>query len=274
MTLLERAAAGLPPSLVPLTVDQYHKMIDAGILDEGASIELIDGLLVQKDRADLDPNSDLARRLKASGHMSFLERAAAGLPPELVRLTVDQYHQMLEAGVLREGAPIELIDGLLVQKDRADLGGDPVTIGTRHVFSVKRLVRLFLRVEEVGCHLHSQAPVALGNDQEPEPDLAVVHGAEMDYADRYPEPADIPAIMEVSDSSLTFDRRTKLEIYATAGIPIYWIVNLVDNQIEVHEQPEGSTYTQRTVYGLDETVTLVLPGLKIDVKVADVIPVV
>lgn len=207
--------------------------------------------------------------------MSILEQIVAGEAPGIVPLSVDQYHQMIANGILREGDSIELIDGVLVRKDRADRGGDPMSHGPRHAYSVKRLQRPFRNVEERGYHLQSQLPVNLGGVQEPEPDLALVRGREEDYARRHPNAADLAAVMEVSDSSLTLDRTTKQRLYASAAIPVYWIVNLADEQIEVYEDPrpaEGA-YGRRTDYRRGQSARLSLgPGLEIEVAVADVLP--
>jgi Uma2 family endonuclease len=130
-------------------------------------------------------------------------------------------------------------------------------------------------IEEHGYHLHSQLPVTLGGIQEPEPDLAVVRGREEDYHRRHPGPAEILAVMEVSDSSLNLDRTTKQRLYASAAIPVYWIINLVDNQIEVYEgpEPDQGQYRQRADYGRGQSVALrVGPELQVSVVVVDVIP--
>jgi Uma2 family endonuclease len=207
--------------------------------------------------------------------VTILEQIVAGQAPGIVPLSVDQYHKMIANGILREGDSIELIDGMLVRKDRAAQGGDPMSHGPRHALAVKRLLRPFRKVEEYGYHLHSQLPVTLGAVQEPEPDLAVVRGREEDYGNRHPGPPDVAAVMEVSDSSLTLDRTTKQRLYATAGVAVYWIVNLVDNQIEVYEnpQPEEGKYGRHTDYRKGESVTLALgPGFDVQVSVADVLP--
>jgi Uma2 family endonuclease len=202
--------------------------------------------------------------------MSILEQT-----PNIMPLSVEQYHQMISSGILRDGESIELIDGILVRKDRADKGGDPMSHGPRHAFSVKRLQRHLRKVEEQGYHLHGQLPVTLGGIQEPEPDLAVVRGREDDYHGRHPGPGEIAAIMEVSDSSLTLDRTTKQRLYASAAIPIYWIVNLVESQVEVydHPQPAEGKYNRRTDFRSGQTVTLTLgSGWELSVAVAEVLP--
>jgi Uma2 family endonuclease len=207
--------------------------------------------------------------------MNILEQIVAGEGPNVVPLSVEQYHKMISNGILREGDSIELIDGILVRKDRADQGGDPMSHGPRHAFTVKRLQRPFREVEDAGFHVHSQLPVTLSGTQEPEPDLALVRGRDEDYGRRHPSPVDIAAIMEVSESSLTLDRTTKQRLYASAVIPIYLIVNLVENQIEVYDdpQPGSGKYGRRTDYRPGQSIALALgPDLNIDVAVADVLP--
>ncbi len=207
--------------------------------------------------------------------MNILEQIVAGERPSVVPLSTEQYHKMISNGILREGDSIELIDGILVRKDRADQGGDPMSHGPRHAFTLKRLQRLFRKVEEAGFHLHSQLPVTLDDIREPEPDLAVLRGREEDYERPHPSSADIAAIMEVSDSSLDVDRTTKQRLYASAAIPIYWIVNLVENQVEVYEdpQPGSGKYSHRTDFRPGQSVTLALgPNSGIDVAVAELMP--
>jgi Uma2 family endonuclease len=207
--------------------------------------------------------------------MNILEQIVAGQAPRIVPLSVDQFHKMISNGILREGDSIELIDGILVRKDRADKGGEPMSHGRRHAFSVKCLQRAFRKVEDRGFHLPSQLPVTLDGIQEPEPDLALVRGREEDYAQRHPGPADIAAIIEVSDSSLALDRTTKQRLYARANIAIYWIVNLVENQIEVYEGPQAAegSFARRIDYRPGQAATLALgPGLEVAVAVAEVLP--
>ncbi len=163
----------------------------------------------------------------------LLEQVVAGRAPEVVPLTVEQYHRMLAEGILREGEPTELIDGILVRKDRSDRGGNPMAHGPRHALTLKRLDRLLRPAEACGYHLHLQLPVTLAGIQEPEPDVAVVRGSPEDYQGRHPGPQDIGAHIEVSDSTLDYDRTTKQRLDATAGIGLYWIINLPESQIEV-----------------------------------------
>jgi Uma2 family endonuclease len=156
---------------------------------------------------------------------------------------------MRETNILREGEPIELLDGLLVYKERSSRGSDPMTVGPRHALAVRLLADQDPAVRALGWYVVTQSPIALPPHHEPEPDGAIVRGAPRDYPDRVPPAADVACVIEVADSSLETDRTRKLAIYASAAIPQYVIVNLVDRQIEVHEQPipaEGR-YATRTV---------------------------
>jgi Uma2 family endonuclease len=102
------------------------------------------------------------------------------------------------------------------------------------------------------------------SDSEPEPDLAIVHGNVRSYLTRHPAAQDVGKIIEVADSTLPGDRLDKGRIYARAGLAIYWIINLVDRQIEVYENPSGPTptpaYATHTIYHSADLVPLVLAG--------------
>jgi Uma2 family endonuclease len=155
----------------------------------------------------------------------------------LLPLTVQQYHDMLAAGILEDGAPYELLDGCLVRKDRSATGEDPMTVSHAHALVVTRLADLSARFKRFGCHLRVQQPVTLPPHHEPEPDGAIVMGTVEHYATRHPGPKDIRCLIEVSDASLRHDRGIKQRIYANAGIPSYVIINLLDDVVEVYTQP-------------------------------------
>ena len=191
-------------------------------------------------------------------------------PTELVTLSTEQYHQMLDSGVLKSGDPIELLDGILVPKDR---GGDGVVISPRHSLAVNRLMRLAPRVEALGGHLQLQSPLTLEPSHEPEPDGMLVHGAPERYAERHPTAADVGSVIEVSASSLERDRTTKQRIYARAGIAQYVIVNLIDQRVEVYEAPNvvAGFYGSVRVLAGDEVVTLRLGEVGVEVRVVNLL---
>jgi Uma2 family endonuclease len=188
----------------------------------------------------------------------LLEHIVAGDDAGLAPLTVDQYHQMVASGILGAESKIELLDGLLVLKDRRDRGGKPMNVGPRHAMIVVQLLRVLQRtVESDRFHVRSQLPITLPPANEPEPDAAIVRGHPGDYRDHHPGPAEVVAVMEVADSSLRRDRDTKLGIYATAGVATYWIVNLLSDQIEVYTEPQldQRQYGRRDIFSGTDVLT-------------------
>lgn len=201
---------------------------------------------------------------------------ASGDALSFVPLTVDQYVQMAEFGILPTTPRVELLDGLLVLKDRRDAEGDVMTEGPRHGLIARRLFKyLDAQMEKRGYHARFQQPMAIPPSHAPEPDVSIVCGPDTRYANQLPGPADTAVAIEVSWSSLRTDRSTKLELYAAAGLPVYWIVNVAEEQIEVHTKPvrSESRYAERTVFHWKETLTLPLPdGGSISVPLADILP--
>jgi Uma2 family endonuclease len=140
-----------------------------------------------------------------------------------------EYDGMIEAGILTSDDHVELIDGEIVsttpQKSRHATAVCLAEIALRRAFGEQVIVR-------------TQLPLALDPASEPEPDVAVVAGSPRDYRDEHPSTALL--ILEVADASLAFDRQAKGRSYAQAGIPEYWLLNLVDQVLEVHRGPEPS----------------------------------
>jgi Uma2 family endonuclease len=176
---------------------------------------------------------------------------------EIIPLTVGQYHGMIEAGILAEGEPIELLDGLLVRMSRGEGTTTPL-----HSLGVSKLnLLLAAALGAFRCHVRIQSPVTLPPRDEPEPDLAIVKGLPADFALRHPGPADVTCVIEVAGSSLDRDRTIKQRIYAAAGIPQYVIVNLVHSRVEVFERPDAAKgrYRRRTEMAGDAEISLLLP---------------
>jgi Uma2 family endonuclease len=149
---------------------------------------------------------------------------------QLRRWTRHEYDRMIDTGVLTPEDRVELIDGDIVtvtpQKSRHATAVRLAETALRHAFGEQFDVR-------------SQLPLALDPASEPEPDVAVVAGSPRDYRDAHPSTALL--IVEVADASLTFDRTTKAGLYARAGIADYWLLNLLDEILEVHRSPERSS---------------------------------
>ncbi len=198
------------------------------------------------------------------------------VPPEPVwRLSVEQYHQIIRAGILIKDDPIELLEGWLIQKTPKN---------PRHRAATKLTRDALEAIVPQGWYVDSQEPITL-SDSEPEPDVIIVRGDTRDYLDRHPEPADLGLVVEIADATLERDRvalrmqhrSLKKRLYARAGISVYWIVNLPQQQLEAYTQPNNSaempTYQQSQIYRLGEGVTVAIAGQTIgQITVDDLFP--
>ena len=172
-------------------------------------------------------------------------------PFRIARFTVEKYHQMIDSGLFTEDDRYELLDGWLVEK---------MTKRPPHELVIALLSKELTKLVPDGWHVRNQAPITLENSV-PEPDLTVVRGVERDYTDRHPSGDDIVLAVEVVDTTLRTDR-LKARIYAEAGIPDYWIVNLSERRIEVQRDPDatGRNYGSITVSPEEETVEVAVGG--------------
>jgi Uma2 family endonuclease len=143
------------------------------------------------------------------------------------RFTVDEYEQMVSHGILTENDRVELIRGEIIDK---------ITVGPGHGACVKKLNRLFGSLVDSRAIVSIQDPIRL-RDSEPEPDVALLVLREDFYGTHNPTPADVLLVIEVSDTTLEYDRTVKRPLYAESGIVEYWIVNLEEECVEVHRQP-------------------------------------
>lgn len=178
-----------------------------------------------------------------------------------VRFTVEQYEQLMRAGFLIEGSPIELLDGQLIWKDRRDRRSPGMSIGKWHAHIIRLLVVWLTKVcDGHECFSMSQLPLSLTPTNEPEPDMCVIIGSPEDEFRRHPEPHQVLVVIEVADSSVSYDLGEKLRLYASVGIPVYWVIDLVNDAIVVLEDPDSGTpqYRQRNIYHKGESVSLTL----------------
>ncbi|PYN86871.1 MAG: hypothetical protein DMD87_16170 [Candidatus Rokuibacteriota bacterium] len=178
-----------------------------------------------------------------------------------------EYERLVDRGIFEPGDRIELIDGLL-------LVSEPQS--SFHYTAIQLVERVLSRAFGDGWTVRTQAPIALDDASEPEPDVAVVRGEIRDYATSHP--ADPVLVVEVAVSSLTFDREHKASLYARAGRPEYWIVNLVDRVLEVRREPApepsapyGWDYAVVDVLGQAERVSS-LGASAIQIPVVDLLP--
>lgn len=263
----------------PITTDMYHEMLERGVLFEGSPIELIDGYLFRKNRRDSTPEERAAANRDHSPVLTdthVLHNVASGVI-ETEPITVDMYHQMIEFDVIADASPVELIGGLLVRKDQRDNEGDPMGQGSTHMSVVTEIhLELNALVRPLGFHGRGQGPITIGSDHEPEPDVAIVRGRPRDYEGHHPEADDIALVIEVSATSLNFDRGTKAELYASSGIPAYWIVNLQDRRVEVLTSPAdmggAASYQSKQVLEPGQSVSFDVDGQTLELEVTAILP--
>lgn len=148
-------------------------------------------------------------------------------------ITLVEYHKMIESGILGPKDKIELINGQILHMS---------PIGSKHQAMVDKLTQLFIILFKDEVIVRTQGPISIPELSEPEPDITLLKPKADFYADQHPGPQDIYLVVEVSDTTLEFDRNEKLALYAKAGIPEYWIINLAAQQIECYTQPQGKLY--------------------------------
>ena len=161
------------------------------------------------------------------------------------RFTLDEYHRMGETGILGPDDRVELIEGEIIEMS---------PIGSRHAATVARIHHLFSRRLDDRAVVWSQNPLLLVQHQsEPEPDVMLLAPRADFYAGNLPEPADVRLLIEVADTSLPYDRRTKLPLYARSGVIETWLVDLDAGRVEIHRDPRGSGYRDVRIPRGEET---------------------
>ncbi len=177
------------------------------------------------------------------------------------RFSVEEYHRMVEVGILSEDERVELIDGRILKMS---------PIGSQHAAYVSFLNRELRAVEETVI-VRIQDPIILDDETEPQPDVAVVKFKANAYADSHPHAEDVLLLIEVADTSLEEDRLIKLSRYADSGIPEVWIFNLIENVVEVYREPLTLAngipgYRTRTDFSIGESLSPEsFPHLRIEI---------
>jgi Uma2 family endonuclease len=174
---------------------------------------------------------------------------------------------MIEADVLVEDDRVELLEGWIVPQ---------MVHSPQHDATIELIDDVLRSKLPAGWRLRIQSATTT-SDSEPEPDLAVVRGSARERLTKHPGPSDVTFVIEVAQTSLNRDRTLKKAIYAKAAIPIYWIVNLIDRQIEVFSDPKVSrgiaTFSKSKRYRSGETVPLVVAGKEMGrIAVGDLLP--
>src|SRR4051794_18907539 len=179
-------------------------------------------------------------------------------------LTVDQYERMVARGILPETNRFELIEGRIVEKD---VKRPP------HTSSVGKCQIAIGRLLPAGWHARKEDPVRIpGRRSEPEPDVSVARGGPDDYEGRHPGPGEVALAVEVSRTTVAKDRRLG-PIYAAAGTPAFWILDVKRRRLEVYSGPAEGAYPPPQVLGESESVELVIDGVVVGrIAVADLLP--
>jgi Uma2 family endonuclease len=184
----------------------------------------------------------------------ILERPKA---PTRRRLDTDVYYRMAEAGILTDPRHVELIDGEII---------DMAAIGSPHAAVTNRLVRGFARAAAEGFTLMSvQSPLRLDVYNEPQPDLMLLRSRDDDYRASHPSAADVLLLVEVSETSLAYDRGIKLALYAKFEVPEVWIIDLPGSAVEIYREPKDGAYVLRERLTDGLLAPALVPGVTIDV---------
>lgn len=177
--------------------------------------------------------------------------------PARRRLDVDAYYRMAEAGILTASDRVELIDGDII---------DMVPIGSPHAGLTIRLTKAFARAAADGeVALAVQTPLRLDRYNEPQPDLMLLRPRQDDYTSAHPSAADVVLLVEVSDTSLAYDRNTKLGLYARFGVPEVWIVDTRGGAVEVFRDAVDGAYATRQRPAAGSLTPALVPALSVDV---------
>ncbi len=185
-------------------------------------------------------------------------------PVPVLRFSVAENQELIRSGAFPEEPRHELLEGWITAK---------MTKSPAHEVAIDQIQEILRARLPGGFRLRIQSAVDTV-DSQPEPDLAVARGQARDYLDRHPGPADVPLVIEVADSSLARDRGLKARVYARAGITNYWIVNLVDRQIEVYTEPtDQATYARVETVGPDGAIRMVINGAEVGpIAARDLLP--
>jgi Uma2 family endonuclease len=189
-------------------------------------------------------------------------------PPTLApftprRITVDEYERIIASGSLNEPKRVELIDGYMVTK---------MAKSAEHGFTIKEVVKGLEGRLPTGWTWRKEEPVRIPAYDEPEPDISIVRGSDADYRHRIPVAGEVGLLVEVSATNVGADRQQG-NLYGRSGIPVYWIVNLIDRQVEVYTDPGPAGYTSRKDFPSGQQVPVVLDGLSCgQIAVDDILP--
>ena len=163
-----------------------------------------------------------------------------------MRITTDRYQKMVATGVLTKYDRIELIEGEMLNM---------APIGPKHATVADRLARLFMLAVHDAAIVSCGRPVNLGDFSDPQPDVMLLKPRLDDYSNAHPSAADVLLLIEVSDSTLTFDQSTKLSLYARYGVSEYWVVDVEGKRIVVYREPAAKGYVRKLEFSAPNVIS-------------------
>ena len=177
-------------------------------------------------------------------------------------INTDTYHRMIETGILTEEDRVELIHGEIINIS---------PIGKLHVAVVDRISNLIKEIVGKRAIVRTQSPIVVPDHSEPEPDITLLKPQPDFYATQAAQPEDILLVIEVAHTTWNTDYEVKRPLYATAGIPELWLVNINKHEIEVHRTPAPGTYKSISIRQSGDTVALPVPGVETTVAVDELL---
>ncbi len=174
------------------------------------------------------------------------------------KFTVDEYHTMIQSGILHEDDRVELLEGEIVEMS---------PIGKSHAACVDNLAELFIVSLSGTARIRIQNPLVLDAFSEPQPDIMILKYRKDAYRNALPRPDDVFLLVEVGETSADRDRQLKLPLYARAGIREVWLIDLVNEVVERYLEPKGDTYQRVEKYASDQELSpQAFPDLRLAVK--------
>lgn len=171
---------------------------------------------------------------------------------------VHEWHKMGEANIYPPDSHLELIEGEIIEMS---------PIGFKHAGHLNRLIKLLVKIVPNEIVTSVQNPLQLGDLSEPQPDFMLLKPNADSYSSRLPISEDVLLLIEIADSSLAYDQDQKLRLYAMHHIPEYWLLNLIDNCLEVYRKPKGEVFAEKTTLYQGDNITLSqLPDITIQVS--------
>jgi Uma2 family endonuclease len=174
------------------------------------------------------------------------------------KFTVQQYHKMVDSGILTENDRVELIGGEIIEIS---------PIGTKHTACVNRLVNLLVQLLGKMVIVAAQNPVNLNYNSEPQPDVVLLKPRDDFYENAHPQPEDIFLLIEVADSTVIYDREEKIPLYAQANITEFWLVDINAQVVEVYQQLTAAGYQQMQKFTSGQTLSILgFPDINITIN--------